>query len=61
MITGGRRVEQEILAGLKKTVLDYEIEKTESVAKDAISKGLHPIKRAEALTEATRQIVFYID
>lgn len=49
-------MEQEILAGLKKTVLDYEIEKAESVAKDAISKGLDPIKCAEALTEAIRQI-----
>jgi len=49
-------VEQEILAGLKKTVLDYEIEKAESVAKDAISRGLDPIKCAEALTEAIRQI-----
>ena len=49
-------MEQEILAGLKKTVLDYEIEKAESVAKDAISRGLDPIKCAEALTEAIRQI-----
>ena len=45
-------MKQEILAGLKKTVLDYEFEKAESVAKDAISKGLDPIKWAEALTKA---------
>jgi hypothetical protein len=59
MIAGGRRVEQEILAYLKKTVLDYEIEKSEFVTKDAISRGPDPIKCAEALTEAIRQIVFY--
>jgi methanogenic corrinoid protein MtbC1 len=59
MIAGARRVKQEILAGLKKTVLDCEIEKTESVTKDAISRGPDPIKCAEALTEAMRQIVFY--
>jgi methanogenic corrinoid protein MtbC1 len=49
-------VEHEILAGLKKTVLDYDIEKAESIAKDAISKGLDPLKCAEALTEGIRQI-----
>ena len=32
-------MEQEILAGLKKMVLNYEIEKAESAAKDATSSG----------------------
>lgn len=49
-------MEQEILAGLKKMILNYEIEKAESVAKDAISKGLDPLRCAEVLTEGIRQI-----
>jgi trimethylamine corrinoid protein len=49
-------VEREILAGLKKMVLNYEIEKAESAAKDAISKGVDPLRCAEALTEGIRQI-----
>jgi len=49
-------VEREILAGLKKMVLNYEIEKAESAAKDAISKGVDPLRCTEALTEGIRQI-----
>jgi corrinoid protein of di/trimethylamine methyltransferase len=49
-------VEREILAGLKKMVLNYEIEKAESAAKDAISKGVDPLRCVEALTEGIRQI-----
>lgn len=49
-------MEREILAGLKKMVLNYEIEKAESAAKDAISKGVDPLRCTEALTEGIRQI-----
>lgn len=49
-------MEREILAGLKKMVLNYEIEKAESAARDAISKGLDPLRCVEALTEGIRQI-----
>jgi corrinoid protein of di/trimethylamine methyltransferase len=49
-------VEQEILAGLKKMVLNYEVEKAECAAKDAISKGADPLRCVEALTEGIRQI-----
>ena len=46
----------DILAKLKETVLSFDIDNAEKVAKEAINQGVDPIAAAGVLTDAIREV-----
>jgi len=49
-------VSTEILARLKKAVLEYDPEGARSLTQEAIEAGVEPVKAADAITEALQEI-----
>jgi corrinoid protein of di/trimethylamine methyltransferase len=53
---GGDILSKDIFENLKQAIIEYESERAESLAKEAIEKKIDPMKALDAMTEAMRQV-----